>query len=146
MSSVNFKRSGFHSITPYLMVDDVLSLIRFIEAVFDGTTLSLKNRKDGSVMHAEMKLGDSMIMLGEPMEGYDLTPGSLYIYVEDCDSVYKKALSLDVEVILEPTTMYHAGERYAGIKDASGNLWWIATHVEDITAEEEERRIKELGL
>jgi uncharacterized glyoxalase superfamily protein PhnB len=82
---------------------------------------------------------DSLIMAGEPMEQYGVFPASIYIYVPDCDNTYNKALDFGATSIMTPTTMTYAGERYGGVKDKNGNIWWIATHVEDLTPKEQAR-------
>ncbi len=146
MPAVNFKRNGFHTITTYLMVKKVDNLIEFISTVFEGSVISKVNRTDGSIMHVEMKIGDSMIMMGEPREQDESMTAALYIYVENCDDVFKRAIRAGGTEIMEPMTMHHAGERYGGVKDPCGNQWWIATHVEDISLNEQKRRITEMGL
>ena len=142
---VNPKREGFHTLTTYLIVDGVEKLINFIQEAFEGEVKAKFDRNDGTVMHAEMKIGDSMLMMGEPTDEFEPINASLYLYVEDCDAVFKKALDAGATPVMQPTTMHHAGERYGGVKDITGNIWWIATHVEDISTEEERKRIKAMG-
>lgn len=134
---------GYHTITPYLMVEDVGALLTFLTGVFEAEQTALVHRPDGSVMHAEVRMGDSRVMMGEPTQAFGLAPGSIYYYVTDCDAVYQRAMDAGAVSVMEPATMAHAGERYGGIKDPAGNIWWIATHIEDVSAEEEARRIKE---
>lgn len=83
-------------------------------------------------------------MAGEPVAEYGSFPASIYIYVSDCDSIYEKAIQNGAKSIMVPTDMKHAGERYGGVKDPFGNIWWIATHVEDLTPEEQAKRIHEM--
>jgi len=144
MSQVPYKPDGMRSVQPYLLVERVSRLIAFVEAVFGGELRMKLDRPDGTVMHAEIALGDSVVMAGEPMEPYGAMPGSLYVYVPDCDAVYRKALENGAESIMVPTDMKHAGERYGGVRDETGNVWWIATHREDLTPEEQARRIEEM--
>ena len=132
------------NIFPYIMVDGVSRLIDFLQAVFNAELTYKLDRNDGTVMHAEVKIGNNRIMMGEPTEQIGAMPVSLYIYVADCDKVYQAALDAGGTSIMEVTTMQHAGERYGGIKDFAGNIWWIASHVEDITIEESQKRIKEM--
>jgi uncharacterized glyoxalase superfamily protein PhnB len=101
------------------------------------------DRQDGSVMHIEVRIGDSVVMMGEPMEAFGAMTASIYLYVEDCDAVYQRALEAGGTSIMEPMDMPHAGERYGGVRDPSGNLWWIATHKEDVLPEEQARRVRE---
>jgi len=133
------------NIIPYIMVEDVARLISFLESAFDGQLTYKLNRNDGSVMHAEVKIGNNTIMMGEPTEQFGAMPVSIYMYVADCDSVYKTALSAGGTSMMEVRTMAHAGERYGCVKDFAGNIWWIATHVEDLSLEESERRVKEMA-
>ncbi len=134
---------GFHSITPYLLVEGVDELVGFLQRGFDAEARQRLERPDGSVMHVELRIGDSMLMLGEPMGEFGPMPSSIYLYVEDCDSVYRRALEAGGTSVMEVTHMYHAGERYGGVQDPSGNIWWIATHVEDVPPEEQKRRVRE---
>ena len=142
----SYIREGFHTITPYLLVPGIAHLLDFLKEAFEAKEETRLIRTDGSIMHAEVSIGDSMLMLGEPNTDFDPFPGNLYLYVQDCDATYKHALKAGGRSIMEPTTMIHAGQRYGGIKDPSDNCWWIATHLEDLSEEEEQRRIKELGL
>lgn len=136
----------YHSVTPYLMVDGVADLVLFLVQAFDAREVFRLDREDGSVMHVEIELGDSIVMMGEPTSQFEAMPAVLYFYVEDCDAVYQRALLAGAVSLMEPTTMYHAGERYGGVRDPSGNIWWIATHVEDVSAEEQERRAREMRI
>jgi PhnB protein len=132
----------YQNIIPYIMVEDVASLISFLESAF-GAQLTYKlNRNDGSVMHAEVKIGSNRMMMGEPTEQFGAMPVSIYMYVADCDTVYRTAVSAGATSMMEVKTMVHAGERYGCVKDFAGNIWWIASHVEDMTLEESERRVK----
>jgi uncharacterized glyoxalase superfamily protein PhnB len=120
---------GLATITPYLLVADVPSLVDFIKEVFGGTLRGdLKIREDGSVQHAEMKIGGSVLMMGSPIDELKAMPAGFYIYVDDCDAVYEKALQVGAVSVLEPDDFPH-GDRYGGVKDFAGNLWWIVSHV-----------------
>jgi len=123
---------GLHTITPYMVVENVEKLIEFLKSVFDVVPRGEINyRDDNSVQHAEIKIGDSVIMMGEPSPKFpDVKPTKcgMYIYVDDCDIVYEKALKYGGRSISEPMDYPH-GDRFAGIKDFAGNTWWIVTHV-----------------
>jgi len=119
---------GLHTVTPYLVVDDVLSLISFLTKVFGATSRGEpKVRDDGSIMHAEIEIGDSVIMMGEPQDGFPSISSMLYVYVSDCDQVYEKALASGATSVIEPA-LYPHGDRYGGVQDLAGNTWWIVTH------------------
>jgi uncharacterized glyoxalase superfamily protein PhnB len=122
---------GFHSVTPYLIVSGVLRLIDFLKASFDAQETERLMRPDGSVMHAEVRIGDSNIMMGEPAGQFQPMPGSMYVYVEDADAAYQRALRAGAASVMEPADQFY-GDRMAGVRDHSGNLWWIATHKEDV--------------
>ena len=112
---------GLHTITPYLIVADVTKLIEFLKVVI-GTTLrgEISYRDDGSVQHAELQVADSVIMMGEPMDGYPAYQSGLYVYVPNCDDAYKKALELGATSLSEPIDYPH-GDRYASVNDFAGN-------------------------
>jgi uncharacterized glyoxalase superfamily protein PhnB len=138
-SSVKPIRDGFHTITPYFFVRDIMRLIDFLTAAFDAVVIAQMKRPDGSVAHVEMRIGDSMLMAGEPMGDIAATAASIYLYVSDCDAVHAAALRAG-GIAVAPVRTMPSGERYAGVADPCGNLWWIATHVEDVAPAEQERR------
>jgi uncharacterized glyoxalase superfamily protein PhnB len=142
---VNPIRAGFHSVTPYFFVQDAPRLIKFISEALGGVEVYRKERPDGSIIHAEMRLGNSMVMMAEAIDAFGPMPVSIYLYVTDSDLVYKKALE-EGGISVFPIMTLPSGERYGGVKDPCGNIWWIATHVEDVSPEEEERRWKEFQM
>ena len=133
----------YHRVTPYLIVHGVNKIIDFLTKAFDAKLKYRFERPDGSVMHAELRIGDSAVMMGEPTGDFTPMPGSIYLYSEDCNAAYQRALEAGAISVMEPMDMLHAGERYGGVKDSSGNIWWIATHIEDMTPKELEKRMKE---
>lgn len=138
-------REGFHTLTPYLIAEGASRLIEFIGAAFAGKVTLRKDRPDGSLMHCEMQVGNSMLMLGDATAEFGPMPASLYLYVNDCDAVYRSALDAG-GVSVFPMMTLPSGERYGGLKDPCGNIWWVATHLEDVSAEEEDRRWKEFTM
>lgn len=139
--AVNPVPEGFHTVVPYLTVDDAGALINFIEKAFDAkVTYSMKD-EDGSVRHAEAKIGDSMIMIGQARDEWKSRPGMFCLYVSDCDSLFKRALAAGAKVIRDIADQPY-GDRSGGVEDSQGNQWWISTHVEDVSPEEVERRMK----
>ena len=132
--------TGFHSVTPYLVVGGVAGVIDFMKEAFGAEeTHPRMTRPDGAVMHAEVKVGDSILMMGEPVGSFGPMPGCFYLYVEDTDAVYRRALGAGATSVMEPADQFY-GDRNAGVKDPSGTLWWIATHIEDVPPEELARR------
>jgi len=142
--AVKPKPEGFHSVTPYLVVPNVAQVIDFAKRAFGAKELyPPMRRSDGSIMHCELRIGDSPVMMGEPMGQYPAMPACLYVYVEDTDAVYRQAVQAGGTSMMEPADQFY-GDRNAGVKDPAGNLWWIATHKEDVSPEEMERRAQEV--
>jgi uncharacterized glyoxalase superfamily protein PhnB len=137
---------GYQTVIPYLLVEGAAELTTFLTNAFGAKVRQRLDRPDGSVMHVELQIGDSVVMIGEPMAEFGPMPGSIYLYVEDCDAFYQRALQAGAVSVMPPTDMPHAGERYGGVKDGSGNLWWIATHIEDVSPEEQARRVQTLTM
>ena len=137
---------GFHTVTPYLVVPGVATLLDFLQQAFDAQALfSPMMRSDGSIGHAEVKIGDSIIMMGEPMDDMPPMPGSIYLYVQDTDTVYHRALRAGATSLQAPTDQFY-GDRSAGVKDPVGNQWFIATHQEDVPPDEMIKRARAAGL
>ena len=116
----------YRTVTPYLVVANVPRLLEFVAAAFGAVERVRVPRADGSVMHAEVTIGDSIVMMGEPKEGMGPMPGAIFLRVADADASYRRALEAGAESVMEPTDMPHAGERYGGVKDPCGNVWWPA--------------------
>lgn len=130
---------GYHSVTPYLVVPGAGRLIEFLKEAFKAEEVERMSQPDGTVMHAEVRIGDSIIMMGESSDKFPAMPAAIYLYVPDVDAVYKRALAAGAASTMEPANQFY-GDRNAGVKDPSGNLWWIATHVEDVPREEMAKR------
>jgi uncharacterized glyoxalase superfamily protein PhnB len=130
---------GYHTITPYLTLSDVESVLEFMKKAFDAKETHRMARPDGSIGHAEAHIGDSPVMLGQATDQWKARPSTLYMYVPDVDSVYRRAIAAGGKSLREPTTEFY-GDRSSGVEDPAGNQWWIATHVEDVSEEELENR------
>jgi PhnB protein len=124
-------REGFHTITPYLMVQEADQLVEFVKQAFGATEL-LRGIGSAGGLHAEVRIGDSMVMIGgggawrgEPM------PAAIYLYMDEVDPVYKRALQAGATSIMEPADQPY-GDRLAGVKDPFSNVWYIATHKQDV--------------
>ncbi|MCB0735260.1 MAG: VOC family protein [Flavobacteriales bacterium] len=146
MNHKTYKRAGFGTVTPYLLIPDAHHLIELIEQVFDGEMESRFTGDKNRIMHVEARIGDSRIMFGEPPETFDLAPGSIYLYVPDCDDTFNKAIQFGCAEIMPVASMEHSGQRYGGVKDRNGTIWWIATQIEDVSDDEEQKRIEAAGL
>jgi PhnB protein len=130
---------GYRTVTPYLVVPGAAKLIEFLRKAFRAKERLRMPRPDGGVAHAEVKIGNSIVMMGEPMAGMETMPAMIYLYVKDVDKTYARALKAGAASVREPTNQFY-GDRNAAVKDAFGNQWYIATHVEDITPEEMAKR------
>lgn len=130
---------GYHAVTPYLVVQGAAKLIDFLKHAFEAQEIERLTRPDGAIGHAEVKIGDSIVMMGEAGGEWTPMPGSLYLYVNDADATYKRALQAGATSTMEPTDQFY-GDRSAGVKDPVGNQWWIATHKEDLSREELAKR------
>ena len=131
---------GYHTVTPYLTVRGASKVIEFLKQAF-GAKLSHEpiRRPDGSIMHAQVIIGDSRIMIAEENEMAKATTSTLYLYVPNVDSVYQLAVKAGGAKVMEPTDMFY-GDRSGGVKDPSGNSWFIATHTEDVAPLEVAKR------
>lgn len=136
--SVNFIPAGCHTVTPYLTVQDAAGLIEFLVRVFDAKETERMMRPDGTVGHAEVRIGDSVVMIGG---GSTPRLAALYMYVPDVDATYRRALEAGAPSVSEPNDQFY-GDRHGAVKDPAGNDWWIATHIEDVAPEEMTRRAK----
>jgi PhnB protein len=132
---------GFHTVTPYLVVEGVDNLIDFLKRAFSATEIFRHRGPNGKTGHAEVRIGDSVVMLGEASERAKATQSMLYLYVNEIDTTFKQAIQAGGKSIVEPMDMFY-GDRSGGLSDAFGNQWWIATHIEDVSEEEMGRRMK----
>ena len=135
---------GYHSVTTYLTVPGVARLMEFLKQAFGAIEIERMQDPSGRVAHAQMKIGDTLVMMGEPQgPGQQPKPCNLYLYVEDVDAVYQRAIAAGGKSISEVKDQFY-GDRSGGVEDPSGNGWWIATHIEDVSSEEIARRAQAL--
>ena len=130
---------GFHTVTPYLTVRGAEKVIAFLQQAFGAQAQEVIHRPDGSIMHAQVTIGDSRVMIAEESEMAKATQSTLYLYVPNVDSVYQQAVKAGGTDIMEPTDMFY-GDRSSGVKDPSGNSWFLATHKEDVAPQEMQKR------
>lgn len=135
---------GYHSVTPYLVVEGVPKLIDFLKAAFDAVETERVPGPDGKIGHAEVRIGDSVVMMGEAGGESKPMPAMIYLYVSDADANYKRALDAGATSLMEPADQFY-GDRSAGVKDPCGNQWWIATRIENVSKEELQRRAEARG-
>jgi PhnB protein len=147
---VNPIPAKYHSATPYLIVNEAARAIEFYKQAFNATELLRLADPSGKVAHAEVKIGDSPIMLADefPSQGFCSphslggTPVSIMLYVEDVDAVFDRALEAGAKA-LRPVENQFYGDRCGTISDPFGHTWTIATHVEDVPPEEVDKRFAE---
>jgi len=134
---------GYHTLTPYLVVDGAEKVIRFMKDAFGAQAVfEPMMRPDGKIMHAEFKVGDSVVMIADASERAKPTSTMLHVYVPNVDAVYQKALKAGATSEMEPADMFY-GDRAGGVKDPAGNRWHIGTHIEDVAPAELKKRAAE---
>jgi PhnB protein len=148
MSSVKPIPEGYHTVTPYLFVKSALSAIDFYKSVFGATEFVRMAGWNGKIMHAEIKIGDSIVMLADenPQTGV-MSPQTvggysvgLHLYVENVDAVIQKAVENGAKP-LRPIKNQFYGDRSGSLLDPFGHMWSVATHVEDVSPEEMRKRM-----
>jgi PhnB protein len=132
---------GFHTLTPYLIVGDADKELEFTKSAFDAQVVHLSRGPDGAIGHVTVKIGDSMLMMGQARGEYPAVPSMLYMYVPDVDVVYKRALECGAKPVREPRDEAY-GDRAGGVVSATGIQWWFGTHIEDVPEDELEKRTK----
>jgi uncharacterized glyoxalase superfamily protein PhnB len=133
---------GYHSVTPYLVVEDAAGLIEFMKRGLGAEERFKMEAPDGKIGHAEMQVGDSVVMLSSSTPEYPAMPAMIHLYVDNVDAVYKKALEAGATTVRELSDQFY-GDRSGGVKDAFGNQWFVATHIEDVPPDEMEKRAAE---
>jgi PhnB protein len=140
---------GYHTVTPYLAVEDATEAIEYYTKAFGAKERVRMETPDGKVGHAELEVGDSLVMLSDPFPQASTKPPnelggttvSVFMYVEDVDAVVKQAVDAGATVTMEVADQFW-GDRFGSVKDPFGHLWSIATHVEDVPPEEMAERAK----
>lgn len=134
---------GYNTVTPYLLVDDGLGLLEFLERAFGAEVLGRHLDPEGGLMHAEIQIGDSRVMVGGAKPEWPAMPCLIHLYVDDTDAWYRRAVAAGARSLREPEDQFY-GDRSAGVLDPAGNQWWISTRVEEVSEEEMERRLAEM--
>ena len=131
---------GYHTVTPYLIVQDAEALLRFVTAAFQARTVEDHRDGSGRVVHADVLIGDSHVMLAQASDAWPARPGTVLLYVPDADASYAAALAAGGKSVQALQTQFY-GDRSGGVEDPAGVTWWISTHVEDVSKEEMARRM-----
>jgi PhnB protein len=124
-----WKPAGYSSVSPYLMVNGAQRVIEFLKDAFGATELRRFDMPDGTVMHAEVQIDDSVVMLADCGGPWPAFPAWLHVYVRDVDATYQRALGAGGASVQEPLQKEGDPDRRAGVKDLAGNTWWISTQV-----------------
>jgi uncharacterized glyoxalase superfamily protein PhnB len=122
------KPAGHPAVSPYLLVADARAMLAFLETTFGARELYRKMGQDGSIMHAEVRIEDSVVMVGERPERAASLCGSVHVYVPDVDACHARGLAAGATQVSPPTDQPY-GDRTAGLRDPEGNLWWIGTRL-----------------
>lgn len=131
-------------LSPYLIVKDAPALIQFLQASFDGELLHRSDGPGGRVMHAQVRVGDSTVMLSEAQPEWPESATHLHLYVEDVDATYHRALKHGGTSVQVVEDQFY-GDRTGGVKDPCGNTWWVASVIENVSEEEMFKRIEAMG-
>ncbi len=127
--TTSHKPSGYTTVSPYLIVDGASDTIAFLGRVFGAEELRRFPDPSGRVMHAEVRLDDTVLMIADGVDGWPPVPSHVHVYVPDVDATYRRALEAGATSVQEPVKKDDADKR-GGVKDAGGTTWWIATRVE----------------
>ena len=140
---------GFHTVTPHLILSDTKRALEFYKKAFGAETRSSMPGPDGKIMHAEMKIGDSIVFLADEMPAMapdnkspktaSCITSSTILYVQDADAVFKKAIDAGAKAIMPPADMFW-GDRFGKVTDPFGHQWGIATHIEDVSPQDMQKR------
>ncbi len=150
-SNVNYIPKGYHTATPYLIAKDAVAAIEFYKTAFGATELERITDENGAIRHGEFKIGDSPFMITNEHPDFPAwqsplsrggSPVHIYLYVEDVDAMFKHAISCGATELLPVQDQFY-GDRIGGLTDPFGHVWYIATHIEDVPAEEIIRRAAE---
>lgn len=124
------KPDGYTTVSPYLIVDGASATIEFLQKVFDAIELQRFAAPTGKLMHAEIRIDDTVLMIADGVDGWPPVPSHIHIYVIDVDATYTRALAAGAISVQEPAKKHDADKR-GGVKDAGGTTWWIATRTDD---------------
>ena len=147
-NEVSWIPQGYHSATPYLIIRGAARAIEFYKRAFGATEMLRMDTPDGSVGHAEIKIGDSVIMLGDENieagicspKALNGSPVSILLYVQDVDAITAQAVAAGAK-ITRPIKDQFYGDRTGGVEDPFGHQWYLATHIEDVPLDEMKRRM-----
>jgi uncharacterized glyoxalase superfamily protein PhnB len=126
--SDTWKPAGYTSVSPYLIVDGASRSIEFLTRAFDAREIQRISDDRGKIRHAEVRLGDSVVMIADGAEGWPPVAAHVHLYCADVDAAHRRALEAGAQSVQEPAQRGDADKR-GGVKDAGGTTWWIATRM-----------------
>ncbi len=124
----SFKPAGYSTVSPYLIVEGAAENIEFLKSVFEAQEIRRFPGEGGRIMHAEMRLEDSVIMLADPPDDWHAVPAHVHVYVPNVDAAYRRAMDAGAISVQEPAQKEDQ-DRRGGVQDPAGTTWWIATRV-----------------
>lgn len=139
---VDFQTPGYHTVNPYIPVAGAERFIEFTVKAFGAEEMGRFPAPDGTIMHAEVRIGDSVVMLTDASDTMPAQPTALYVYVPDVDATHQQAVAAGGTSREEPSDKFY-GDRTSTIVDPFGNQWFLATHIEDVSMEDMQERMGE---
>src|SRR5271169_2264388 len=133
---------GYTTVTPWLISRDTARLIDYVTEAFGATEISRLTSADGRIEHAEVRIGNAIVMMFDAGPGWPPTPGFLRLYVEDADEMHHRAVAAGGTSVTEVTHLFF-GDRVGRVRDPLGNIWWIQARVEEVSPQEMERRLSD---
>jgi PhnB protein len=133
---------GYSTVTPWIISSDTARLIDYVTRAFDAEEIARVVGDDGRIDHAEVRIGNSVVLMFDAKPDWPPTPGFLRLYVQDADAVHRQAVAAGGASVTDVTHLFF-GDRVGRVRDPLGNLWWIQTHIEDVSPEEMQRRLSD---
>ena len=127
--TASYKPEGYSTVSPYLIAAGAQAVIDFLKKAFGARELRRYDMPDGSIMHAEVRIGDTVVMIGDAGEHWPAVPAHLHVYVDSVDETYRRALDAGGVSVQLPQQKGQDPDRRGGVKDPAGNTWWIATQL-----------------
>lgn len=126
--SSSYKPENYNSVSPYLIVENATETIEFLKCVFAALEIRRFSDPQGKIVHAEVRIDDTVLMIADCSENWPAIPANVHVYVSDVDETYRRAISSGASSIQEPVRKDDDDKR-GGIRDAGGTTWWIATKI-----------------
>ncbi|MFI7636703.1 VOC family protein [Nonomuraea sp. NPDC049400] len=133
---------GYTTVTPWIIGHDTAGLIDYLKTAFDAVELARVTDDEGRIGHAEVRIGDAVVMMFDAPPHWPSTPAFLRLYVPDADAAHRRAVEVGGASVTEVTHLFW-GDRVGRVRDPFGNLWWIQSRVEEVSPEEMERRMSD---